>query len=43
MEYEEPKRKGGGYKVVEGSKNASVVMSTGKTQENSKKRPNLAT
>ena len=37
IEYAEPKRKGGGYKVVEGSKNASVVISTGKTQKNSKK------
>ena len=37
IQYDEPKRKGGGYKVVEGSKNASVVISTGKTQKNSKK------
>ena len=35
IEYDEPKRKGGGYKVVEGSKNASVVIS--KPPKNSKK------
>ena len=35
IEYDEPKRKGGGYKVVEGSKNASVVIS--KPSKNSKK------
>ena len=37
IQYDEPKRKGGGYKVVEGSKNASVIISKGKTQKNSKK------
>ena len=35
IEYDEPKRKGGGYKVVEGSKNTSVVVS--KDPKNSKK------
>lgn len=35
IEYDEPKRKGGGYKVVEGSKNISVHVS--KDPKNSKK------
>ena len=35
IEYEKPTQSGSGYKVVEGSKNASVVISRKKTQKHS--------
>ena len=38
IEYEKPRRSGDGYKVVEGSKNVSVVISRQRTQKKQVKK-----